>query len=155
LTVTRATLGAARTPPSGLKVQYVQPVFRSRDWNVPFVLPTKTRPAAMAGCPDAEVEFAKPYAHFSVSVGTSAAESPALLAFWKCVFARSFPHPFHIGIEPRSGIAAAAAAQSPGSWPPAAPLADKNDATACFSAADRSLPWTAMTPLASSAARIC
>ena len=49
---------------------------------MPLVLPTKTRPAATVGCPDAEVAPGNPNAHFNVSFGTWAAVRPAAFSFW-------------------------------------------------------------------------
>src|SRR5688500_7016113 len=103
---------------------------------MPLVLPTKTRPAATVGCPDAEFEFAYPNAHFSVSFGTSAAVSPAALAFWNRVFAPSLPQPFHIGSVAGSGSGVVEGGHAPVAGSAAAvgaAVAERNAATACFS----------------------
>ena len=100
---TRAIVIAVRTPPSALKVQCVQPVFASSEYTMPLVVPTKTRPAATVGWPDADDTPGKPKAHFNVSFGTCAAVSPAAFSFWNREFAASLPQPFHIGIDAGSG----------------------------------------------------
>src|SRR5262245_49175843 len=80
-----------------LKVQYVQPVFASSEYTVPFWVPTKIRPAATVGWPYADSVSGNANAHFSLRAGTCAAVSPACSAGWKRMLAGVGLQPFHCG----------------------------------------------------------
>ena len=58
----------------------MQPVRASSAYTVPFWLPTNTRPPATVGCDHATEASGNPKAHFSASLGRSAAVSPASAA---------------------------------------------------------------------------
>ena len=57
----------------------------------PAWLPMKRRPPTTAGWEEAIGSFGNPNAHFSLSLGTSAALRPGLV--WKCVLLASPPQP--------------------------------------------------------------
>ena len=59
----------------------------------------------MVGCERAMVTSPRLNAHLSLSLGTSAAESPAEAASWKRELVRLVLHPFHCG--PAAGWKAA------------------------------------------------
>ena len=56
-----------------------------------------TRPPAMAGCDRATVTSPRLNAHFSLSLGTSEAASPAEAASWNRELVRLVLQPFHCG----------------------------------------------------------
>ena len=67
---------AVRTPAFARNDQWTHPVAASSAYTNPVSAPTKTRPPTTDGCPYAELPFGKPNAHFSASLGTSAAVRP-------------------------------------------------------------------------------
>src|SRR5262245_10708504 len=100
-----------------LKVQYVQPVFASSEYTVPFWVPTKIRPAATVGWPYADSVSGNANAHFSLRAGTCAAVSPACSAGWKRMLAGEGLQPFQCGPADGSpsGAASICGAQRDGS----------------------------------------
>src|SRR5580765_4117274 len=70
----------------------------------PLSLPPKTRPETIVGCELVVSPVGNPNAHFSLSVGTSAAVSRAAAAGWKRVLLLSLPQPFHPAPEAGSVI---------------------------------------------------
>src|SRR5262249_29202268 len=73
----RPNARAVRTPLFAVNVQWMQPLFASSEYTVPFWLPTNSRPLATVGCDHADVASGKPNAHLSESLGTWSAVSPA------------------------------------------------------------------------------
>src|SRR5437764_5347510 len=63
----------------------MQPVFASREYTVPFWLPTKSRPAATVGCDHADVASGNPNDHLSASRGTCSSVRPASAVDWNLV----------------------------------------------------------------------
>src|ERR1700692_3760815 len=92
---------AVLTPACASKDQYTHPLDASSEYTNPLSDPTNTRPAATAGCPQAEVPLGNANAHFSVSFGTWALVRPPADWAWRRGWVASGPQPLHIG--PRVG----------------------------------------------------
>ena len=73
---------------------------------MPFWLPTNTRPLATVGCDQADVASGNPNAHFSESLGTCSAVSPACCADWNLVLVMDGDQPFHAGDDADRSAAA-------------------------------------------------
>src|SRR6266699_1640184 len=87
----------ARTPAFAANVQAMHPVAASREYTLPFCLPTHTRPPATVGCAHADAVSGNPNAHCSCRCGTRSIVRPAAAADWKCELSIDALHPVQPG----------------------------------------------------------